>query len=103
MTIPEEERGDCASPQQVAYHLEDGLGPNGLLGPYSASRPTSCAGCWTICSVSLAGARRPGRRRPDWARDWAQWWAADEDGLHTGTIVSHMSKKRWMLGWQWRV
>jgi len=39
MTIPEEEREAIAHRlNRVAYHLEDGLGPNGLLGPYSAEQ-----------------------------------------------------------------
>ena len=45
MTIPEEEREAIAHRlNRVAYHLEDGLGPNGLLGPYTEEQADAVRG-----------------------------------------------------------
>lgn len=45
MTIPEEEREAIAHRlNRVAYHLEDGLSPNGLLGPYTEEQADAVRG-----------------------------------------------------------
>ena len=45
MTIPEEEREVISNRlNRVAYHLEDGLGPNGLLGPYTEEQADAVRG-----------------------------------------------------------
>ena len=84
VTIPEEEREAIAHRlNRVAYHLEDGLGPNGLLGPYTEEQADAVRGLVDDLDYVLNWLEaQPEAPQPDWATapPWVNWWAADANG-----------------------
>ena len=103
MTIPEEEREVISNRlNRVAYHLEDGLGPNGLLGPYSGDEEQLVRGLLDdLHAVSDWLDAQPEAPEPDWDEAPNDNWLAQYDEWFARAPLYHTIDADGIRKWHW--